>query len=131
MRTDYSSGSALAPALWPASVNPWVRNIVLVLVGTGILTLSAKISVPFWPVPMTLQTLAIMAIAAAYGRWLAVATVLAYLAEGFVGLPVFAKHHASGAVLFPRYDGRFSGWFRYCSLHCRPCRRPWLGPLAD
>ena len=90
MRTDYSSGSALAPALWPASVNPWVRNIVLVLVGTGILTLSAKISVPFWPVPMTLQTLAIMAIAAAYGRWLAVATVLAYLAEGFVGLPVFA-----------------------------------------
>ena len=107
MRTDYSSGSALAPALWPASVNPWVRNIVLVLVGTGILTLSAKISVPFWPVPMTLQTLAIMAIAAAYGRWLAVATVLAYLAEGFVGLPVFAKPTLAGPSYFLGTTGGF------------------------
>ena len=90
MRTDYSAGTTLAPALWPESVAPWVRNLVLVLTGVAVLTLSAKISVPFWPVPMTLQTFAIMFIAAAYGSRLGVATVLAYLAAGFAGVPVFA-----------------------------------------
>jgi biotin transport system substrate-specific component len=88
MRNEMS-GTALAPALWPASVNPVVRNVLLVVVGAGILTLSAKISVPFWPVNMTLQTFAVMLIGAAYGRNLAVATVVAYLAAGFAGLPVF------------------------------------------
>jgi biotin transport system substrate-specific component len=90
MRNEMT-GSALAPALWPATVNPAVRNVVLIVAGSALLTLSAKISVPFWPVPMTLQTFAIMVIAASYGRWLGVATVLVYLAQGFVGLPVFAN----------------------------------------
>ncbi len=107
MRTDYSSGMALAPALWPARVNPWVRNIVLVLVGTGILTLSAKINVLTQPVPITLQTLAIMFIAAAYGRWLAVATVVAYLAEGFAGIPVFANSSVAGPSYFLGPTGGF------------------------
>lgn len=109
MRTDTSTGTALAPALWPASVNPLVRNILLVLVGTGLLTLSAKVSVPFWPVPMTLQTFAIMLVAAAYGRWLAVATVLAYLAEGFVGIPVFAN--TPPAIAGPAYFLGTTGGF--------------------
>lgn len=65
-------------------------QVALVLAGTALLTLSAKVTVPFWPVPMTLQTLAIFLIAAAYGRNLAVATLLTYLAEGAAGLPVFA-----------------------------------------
>lgn len=65
-------------------------QVLLVLAGTALLALSAKITVPFWPVPMTLQTLAVFTIAATYGRNLAVATVLAYLAEGAIGLPVFA-----------------------------------------
>jgi biotin transport system substrate-specific component len=47
--------------------------------------------VPFWPVPMTMQTLALFLISAAYGRNLAVATMLLYLAEGAIGFPVFAK----------------------------------------
>lgn len=62
----------------------------LALLGTVLLTLSAKASVPFWPVPMTLQTLAVLVIGAAYGRNLAVATVLFYLAQGAAGLPVFS-----------------------------------------
>lgn len=65
-------------------------QVLLVLAGTALLALAAKITVPFWPVPMTLQTLAVFTIAATYGRNLAVATVLAYLAEGAIGLPVFA-----------------------------------------
>ncbi len=84
-----SAPSALAVALWSERIDPAVRAVVLVIAGTLLLTLSAKISVPFWPVNMTLQTFAVMAIAAAYGSRLAVATVVAYLAEGFFWLPVF------------------------------------------
>ncbi|GLS30714.1 biotin transport system substrate-specific component [Mesorhizobium albiziae] len=65
-------------------------QVLLVLAGSALLALAAKITVPFWPVPMTLQTLAVFLIAATYGRNLAVATVLAYLVEGAMGLPVFA-----------------------------------------
>jgi biotin transport system substrate-specific component len=93
-----TNARALAVAIWPESVNRAVQSIVLVVAGTAILAISAKIQVPFWPVPMTLQTLAVMAIAAAYGSTLAVATVLAYIAEGLVGIPVFA-----GATAGPAY----------------------------
>jgi biotin transport system substrate-specific component len=96
-----SSSRALATALWPAHVNRAVRGIVLVLVGTAILAISAKVKVPFWPVPMTLQTLAVLLIAAAYGSRLAVATVLAYIAEGMFGLPVFTN--TPPAVAGPLY----------------------------
>jgi biotin transport system substrate-specific component len=68
-----------------------VQAVVLVLLGTAVLAVSARINVPFYPVPMTLQTFAVMAIAAAYGSRLAVATVVAYLLAGFAGLPVFAN----------------------------------------
>lgn len=51
---------------------------------------SAHVSVPFWPVPMTLQTLAVMTIAGLFGARLGVAAMLAVLAEGALGLPVFA-----------------------------------------
>lgn len=63
---------------------------LMVLAGVALITASAKITVPFWPVPMTLQTMSIMAIAIATGPRLALATMLAYLAAGAVGLPVFA-----------------------------------------
>ena len=63
----------------------------LVLAGSMLIAIAAHIKIPFWPVPMTLQTLAIFTIAAAYGRNLAVATLLAYIAEGAAGLPVFTQ----------------------------------------
>lgn len=85
-----ATSRALAVAVWPENVNRAVQTVVLVLAGTVVLAISAKISVPFYPVPMTLQTFAVMALAAAYGSRLAVATVIAYLIEGALGLPVFA-----------------------------------------
>lgn len=83
-------------------VMPGMRSwrIALAMVaGSAVLALSAKAQVPFWPVPMTLQTLAILVIGMAYGSKLGTATVLLYLAEGFVGLPVFAGANA-GPVYF-------------------------------
>jgi biotin transport system substrate-specific component len=65
-------------------------QVLAVLAGSMLLALSARVTVPFWPVPMTMQVLAVFVIGAAYGRKLALATLLAYLAEGAVGLPVFA-----------------------------------------
>jgi biotin transport system substrate-specific component len=67
-----------------------LKYSLMILAGIAVLTASAKITVPFWPVPMTLQTMAIMAIALATGPRVACATVLGYLAAGAVGLPVFA-----------------------------------------
>lgn len=67
-----------------------VVQVLLVLAGTALLALAAKITVPFWPVPMTLQTLAVFLISAVYGRNLAVATLLVYLVQGAIGMPVFA-----------------------------------------
>ncbi|WP_235830099.1 biotin transporter BioY [Algihabitans albus] len=60
------------------------------LAGSLLLTISAKIQVPFWPVPMTLQTGVVLALGAALGWRLAGAGVLTYLLQGAVGLPVFA-----------------------------------------
>jgi biotin transport system substrate-specific component len=67
----------------------WAMQVALAVLGSLILWASAKISVPFWPVPMTLQTGAVALIAAAYGSRLGLVTVLLYLAEGAIGLPVF------------------------------------------
>ncbi|KMO41678.1 hypothetical protein VQ02_04940 [Methylobacterium variabile] len=66
------------------------RHVALVVAGVLLVTLAAKVSVPFWPVPMTLQTLAVMALALALGPRLAVATMLGYLAAGAAGVPVFS-----------------------------------------
>lgn len=71
----------------------------LVIAGSVLLWLSAKISVPFFPVPMTLQTLVLFLIAAAYGSRLAVSTVGLYLIEGAAGLPVFAGTPEKGLGL--------------------------------
>jgi biotin transport system substrate-specific component len=67
-----------------------LRNVLLAIIGSGALWLSAKIQVPFWPVPMTMQTFVVLVIGIAYGWKLGAATVLLYLAEGALGLPVFA-----------------------------------------
>jgi len=64
--------------------------VLLIALGTALLTLSAKINLPLPYVPMTLQTLVVLMIGAAYGWRLGGATVMAYLAEGAIGLPVFA-----------------------------------------
>lgn len=61
-----------------------------VLIGVCVLTLSAKVQIPFYPVPMTMQTLAIVLIGGLYGWRLGLVTVGSYLAVGAAGLPVFA-----------------------------------------
>ena len=67
-----------------------LKKISIVLFGTLLLTISAKIKVPFYPVPMTMQTFVVVLIGIAFGWKLGLATIFAYLFEGAIGLPVFA-----------------------------------------
>ena len=83
----------------PTTGNGAVRAVLLVIVGSLLLTLAAKIKVPFFPVHMTMQTCAVMLIGAAYGWRLALATVVVYLAQGAAGLPVFTGTPEKGIGL--------------------------------
>lgn len=79
-------------AVWPTADLRLAaaRNTLIAVVGSLLLWASAKVQIPFHPVPLTMQTYLILVIGAACGWRLGGATVLLYLAEGAVGLPVFA-----------------------------------------
>ena len=96
--TPYAQPTIL-DTVFPAAANNWLYKIVLVLAGTALLTVSAKIQVPFYPVPMTMQTFAVLVIGMAFGWKLGGLTILAYLLEGAVGLPVFAGTPVKGIGL--------------------------------
>jgi biotin transport system substrate-specific component len=127
--------TTLAKTLWPARRNTRLaRGAALVVGGALALVVSAKIQVPFAPVPMTLQTLVVLILGAAYGARLAAASVALYLAEGLVGLPVFA-----GAIAGPAYMAGPTGGFLFGFLAAaaligalaeRGWGRSWPGLLA-
>jgi biotin transport system substrate-specific component len=85
--------------LWPESTLPALRWAALVIVGSLLLTASAKAQVPMWPVPMTMQSFVVLVIGMAYGTRLSAATVGLYLMEGAFGLPVFAGTPEKGIGL--------------------------------
>lgn len=90
----------LAGTVWPAGkANATLRSMVLAVVGTALLTLAAKVQVPFYPVPQTLQTFVVLVLGMAYGWRLGAGTLLFYLAEGALGLPVFAGTPEKGLGL--------------------------------
>ena len=78
-------------------LNAYFQNISLMLIGTLMLAFSSKLQVPFWPVPMTMQTFVVFIIGMTFGSKLAFFTLLLYLFEGAIGLPVFAK---GGGLLY-------------------------------
>ena len=80
-------------------VNEWTRYLLIVIAGSLIIGLSSKIQVPFYPVPMTLQTMVVLLLGMALGWRLAGATILLYLVEGALGLPVFAGTPEKGLGL--------------------------------
>ena len=88
----------LVEAVWRGG-HPALRNATLAILGSLALWLSAKIQVPFYPVPMTMQTFVVLAIGMVFGWRLGVATVLLYLAQGAAGLPVFAGTPEKGLGL--------------------------------
>jgi biotin transport system substrate-specific component len=75
------------------------KNIILCLLGTIILAISSKIKIPFYPVPMTMQTFFVLFLGIALGWKLGVATIILYLMEGIFGLPVFSGTPEKGIGL--------------------------------
>ena len=79
-----------------------LRNVFIALMGTVLLAISSKIKIPFYPVPMTMQTLIVLFLGIALGWKLGVITVTLYLFEGIIGLPVFSgsPEKGTGIVYF-------------------------------
>ena len=98
----FPAHSTLAGAVWPEQSSTGLRvarATLLALVGSAVMALSAKVAVPFYPVPVTMQSLAVLLIAAAFGARLGAAVMVLYLVEGSLGLPVFAGTPAHGIGL--------------------------------
>ena len=73
-----------------------IKNVFIALMGTVLLAVSSKIKIPFYPVPMTMQTLVVLLLGITLGWKLGVATVVLYLFEGIIGLPVFSGSPEKG-----------------------------------
>ena len=73
-----------------------IKSLISVIIGSIILTISAKIKIPFYPVPMTMQTFVVLLLGVSLGYKIALATVGLYLLEGILGLPVFSNSPEKG-----------------------------------
>ena len=73
-----------------------LKNVFIALMGTVLLAISSKIKIPFYPVPMTMQTLVVLILGITLGWRLGVATIALYLFEGIIGLPVFSGSPEKG-----------------------------------
>ena len=76
-----------------------LKNVFIALMGTVLLAVSSKIKIPFYPVPMTMQTLVVLFLGIALGWKLGVASIALYLFEGIIGLPVFSGSPEKGVGL--------------------------------
>ena len=76
-----------------------LKYLLIAFLGSILLTISAKVKIPFYPVPMTMQTFAVLLMGIAFGWRIGVATVSLYLFEGLIGLPIFAGTPEKGVGL--------------------------------
>ena len=104
----------LSSTLWPAAAGDEakraLRAVVLAVVGSLVVAASAQFQVPMVPVPMTMQSFAVLVIGAAYGARLGAATLLLYALEGAAGLPVFAGFKGGAAHLLGPTGGYIVGF---------------------
>tara|TARA_A100000164_G_C21471057_1_gene568995 strand:- start:77 stop:628 length:552 start_codon:yes stop_codon:yes gene_type:complete len=76
-----------------------IKSIIIIFLGSMILAISSKLKIPFYPVPMTMQTFVVLFIGISFGYKIGLATVGLYLLEGIVGLPVFSNSPERGVGL--------------------------------
>lgn len=100
-----------------------LREAMLVVAGVAALTLAAKLRVPMWPVPMTLQTLVVLLIGTTYGTRLGLMTLLGYIALGAAGVAVFAGDSAGFAYLAGPTAGYLLGFTLAAALMGQMARR--------
>ena len=76
-----------------------IKSVFAIIFGSIALTISAKIKIPFYPVPMTMQTLVVLFLGVSLGYKIGLATIGLYLFEGILGLPVFSNSPEKGIGL--------------------------------
>ena len=76
-----------------------IKSLVIIFLGSAILAISAKIKIPFYPVPMTMQTFVVLFLGISFGYKVGLASVGLYLFEGIIGLPVFSNSPEKGVGL--------------------------------
>ena len=76
-----------------------LKYILIIFLGSILLTISSKIKIPFYPVPMTMQTFVVLFLGMSFGYKVGLATVSLYLIEGIIGLPVFSNSPEKGVGL--------------------------------
>ena len=76
-----------------------IKSFTVIILGSIALTLSAKLKIPFYPVPMTMQTFVVLFLGLSFGYKIGLATVTLYLLEGIAGLPVFSNSPEKGIGL--------------------------------
>jgi biotin transport system substrate-specific component len=119
---------SLADTLWRKPTGfgaARLREAALVIGGIAVLTVSAKTQLPMIPVPMTMQSAAVLLLAAAYGLRLGLATVLAYLLLGALGAPVFAGAAAGLAYFAGPTGGFLLGFALAAAVVGGLCERGW------
>ena len=75
------------------------KSLIVIFLGSLLLTLSAKVKIPFYPVPMTMQTFVVLFLGISFGYKVGLATIGLYLVEGIIGLPVFSNSPEKGVGL--------------------------------
>ena len=73
-----------------------LKYLLIIFLGSILLTISSKIKIPFYPVPMTMQTFVVLFLGMSFGYKIGLATVSLYLLEGIIGLPVFSNSPEKG-----------------------------------
>tara|TARA_Y100001970_G_C13682198_1_gene578255 strand:+ start:44 stop:592 length:549 start_codon:yes stop_codon:yes gene_type:complete len=86
-----------------------LKYILIIFLGSLLLTISSKIKIPFYPVPMTMQTFVVLFLGMSFGYKIGLATVSLYLVEGIIGLPVFSNSPEKG-VGFVYFTGPTMGY---------------------
>ena len=76
-----------------------IKSLLAIILGSLVLTISAKVKIPFYPVPMTMQTFVVLFLGISLGYKIGLACVGLYLLEGIVGLPVFSNSPEKGVGL--------------------------------
>ena len=76
-----------------------IKSLIIIFLGSIILAISAKVKIPFYPVPMTMQTFVVLFLGLSFGYKIGLATVSLYLLEGIIGLPVFSNSPEKGVGL--------------------------------
>jgi biotin transport system substrate-specific component len=120
----------LASSIWPvtesdSTARRGLRLVGLALLGTAFVAACAQVQIPWWPVPFTGQTFAVLVLGMVYGARLGAGTLLLYVAVGGLGLPIYAELSSGWAVLTGTTGGYFIGFVLAAGLVGWLAERGW------